>query len=61
MTDEVLINPFSKEEMEGMAEEAIKNLDRRILLSDDMEKIRITNMISTIKRNLIKELNNKNN
>jgi hypothetical protein len=61
MPKEILINAFDADEMQGMCEVAIKNLDRKMLLVGAAEKIQITNIVSTMKRNLIKELNSKNN
>ena len=59
--EEILINAFSEDEMQGMCDVAISNLLRKMLLVGAAEKIQIVDIITTMKRSLKEILNNKNN
>lgn len=61
MSNEILINTFSIEEMEGMEEEAEKNLYRKMLIVDSADKIKITDIITGMRKRLKNEILNKNN
>jgi hypothetical protein len=61
MSQEILINEFDSEEMQGMCDVAVGNLLRKMPLVGATEKIQITDIITTMKRNLKDLLLNKNN
>jgi len=58
---EILINNFNEDELRGMFDVATGNLYRRMVNADAETKIKITDLITDMRRNLITIIKQKNN